>query len=838
MMGRKLAFFAYNLLLALAAVVLLPYSLWRGWRRGLPWRRLPERLGFLPRLLHQTAPDSIWLHAVSVGEVTACARLVRQLRRRFPWAPLFVSTTTATGQQMAIEKLGATVDGVFYAPLDLPFLVRRVLRQLRPRLVLVAETEIWPNLFRETKRSGAGLLVVNGRISDRSAASYRRFRFFFGRVLRYPDRILAQSAADRERFVAAGAPSESVVAGGNLKYDFEPAAAALPASLVELLARLRPDLVLLAGSTREDEEQPVIEAFRLVAQAKPRALLIVAPRHPQRFDEAARTLAASGLPYLRRSELGGTQPADLPLPGALLLDSLGELASLYEAADIVFVGGSLNGWGGHNVLEPALYGRPVVVGPHMQNFRAIADTLLAQGGLLQVAGAAELGPALLRLVEDPAYASQLGQRARQVAEAQRGATDRAVEECGRLYEMSSPQTSLGLWRSVLLAGPALAWEAAARLRLAAYGRGWLARRRLDAFTICIGNLTTGGAGKTPLVAWLVARLSERGYAPAVLTRGYRRSSPEALVLRSGGAGGSRGAANPVECGDEAAMLERQFARLGVKAAIGVGADRFEAGQRLLAADPVPDAPSVPCTTTPDVLVLDDGFQHLALERDLDLVLIDVTNPFGGGNMLPLGRLREPPSSLDRAGAILLTRTEPGRSYDELERRLRELNPRAPIFRSWTRAVSVVRFGDEMEAPLTTLDGRRIAAFCGLGNPESFWRVLRRGGWSVVRRLGFGDHHRYSADELRQIAEQAKAARTDLLLTTEKDVVNLAQAFEGLRKATPEGDDPAPVLGNLYWLKIEAVVEREDELLRWIEEKMAARRGPLTPRPPARAQVRA
>lgn len=826
-----MAFFAYNLLLALASAVLLPYSLWRGWRRGLPLRRLPERLGLLPRLLHQTAPDSIWLHAVSVGEVASCAQLVEELRRRFPSAPLFVSTTTATGQQMAVDKLGGKVDGIFYAPLDLSFVVRRVLRRLRPRLVMVAETEIWPNLFRETKRTGAGLVLVNGRVSDPSAASYRRFRFFFRHVLRCPDGILAQSATDRERFIAAGAPEATVAVGGNLKYDFEPSAAELPADLADFLARVRPEPLVLAGSTREDEEKPVVEAFRLVAQAKPRALLVVAPRHPQRFDEAARVLASSGIPCVRRSELGRIKAADMALPGALLLDSLGELASLYRGADVVFVGGSLNGWGGHNVLEPALYGRPVVVGPHMQNFRAIAETLLSRGGMAQVGGATELGPALLQLVENPVAAVQLGERGRQVAESQRGATQRTAEECARVYEKSGVRISPGLWRFVLLGPPALAWEAASRLRLAGYRRGWFARRRLNAFTICVGNLTAGGAGKTPLVAWLVERLSRGGHSAAVLTRGYGRSSSGELVLRPGDR------AHPDECGDEAVVLLRHFVRLGLSAPIGIGANRYETGLRLLARNSGPEAASRPQQGAPDVVVLDDGFQHLALDRDVDVVLIDVTNPFGGGSMLPLGRLREPLTSLSRADAILLTRTDPGRPYDELERRLRALNPRAPIFRSWTRPVSVVHFGEETEAPLTKLAGRRIAAFCGLGNPESFWRVLRLAGWNVVKRCAFGDHHRYSADDLRQIADGAASSGADVLLTTEKDAVNLARASSGAA-AAPAGDHPlARAVRDLHWLRIETVVEQEDQLLGWIEEKMTVRGRGRASEPQAQAQVR-
>lgn len=827
MMGNKLAFFAYNLLLLLASPILLPYALYRGWRRGQPLNRLGERLGFLPRLLLQTAPDSIWLHAVSVGEVLSCAHLIEQLRRRFPSTPIFVSTTTATGQQMAVDKLSGKADGVFYAPLDLAFVVRRVLRHLQPRLVIVAETEIWPNLFRETKRTGAGLLLVNGRISDQSAASYRRWRSFFRHVLRYPDRILCQSAVDRDRFIAAGAAEQSVTVNGNLKYDFEPGAAELPPALAELLARIRPEPLIVAGSTRENEEKIVIEAFRKVSEVKPGALLVIAPRHPQRFEGVAGLLAVSSIPYLRRSELSDANSANLPLPGVLLLDSLGELAALYRAAHIVFVGGSLNGWGGHNVLEPALYGRPVVVGPHMQNFRAVAETLLEQQGMVQVKEGGELSPAMLRLLENPEDAQQLGWRGRQVAKKQRGATPRIVAAAEQLVQESRVQISPGLFQRVLLGPAAALWGAAAHLRLTAYRNGWLNRRRLNAFTICVGNLTTGGAGKTPLVAWLVEHLSRAGHAPAVLTRGYRRSSSEPLVLHPGDR------ANPAGCGDEALMLQRLFERKGLKAPIAIGADRYESG-RMLSSNHESQT-----ERAPNVLILDDGFQHLKLERDLDLVLIDVTNPFGGGSLLPLGRLREPLSSLKRAGAILLTRTEPGRSYEPLEEQLRAWNPRAPIFRSSTRAVSVVNAGNESESPLSTLAGCRILAFCGLGNPESLWRVLRRERLPVVGRMAFADHHRYTPQDLHEIAQAAVKTKADRLLTTEKDTMNLDPGASG-PKFPLNGLEPAlaTAFQNLHWLKIEAVVEQEREFLNWIEQRISGKVRPRTSEGETRAQVRA
>ena len=293
-----------------------------------------------------------------MGEALLAAGLVRRLRARFPDSRIVVSTATPTGQDIAREKLAASADAIFYAPFDFPWAVRATMRAVKPGLLIVLETEIWPNLFREAKRHGAGLLMVNGRISDKSATRYTRWRRLFRPVLEECDWILAQSRLDAERFVAAGAPQQSVRVGGNLKYDFEPGAAELPAPLAELIEALAPETVLLAGSTREEEEAPVVEAFRRIAGKRPRSLLVVAPRHPPRFDEVYEELERAGLPVLRRSQL----PDQASLPAILLLDSLGELSSLYARADAVFMGGSLNGWGGHNPLEPALHGKPVVGG--------------------------------------------------------------------------------------------------------------------------------------------------------------------------------------------------------------------------------------------------------------------------------------------------------------------------------------------------------------------------------------------------------------------------------------------------------------------------------------------
>ncbi|MCB1021914.1 MAG: 3-deoxy-D-manno-octulosonic acid transferase, partial [Acidobacteria bacterium] len=389
---------------------------------------MAESLGFPPARLTQPGPGAIWVHAVSVGEALLAVPLVRRLRERFPGRAIVFSTSTPTGQDIAQEKLTSYCDQIFYAPFDFPWAVRATMRAVKPALLLVLETEIWPNLFREAKRHGTSVLLANGRISDRSEPRYRSLRRFFAPTLAQCDAVLTQSAQDAERFVAAGAPADAVRAAGNLKYDFEPGAAEPPGAVAELLTRLEPSPVILAGSTREGEEAMVARAFAELAQKHPRALLMVAPRHPQRFDEAYETLCASGLPVVRRSALG-EPPA---LPAILLLDSLGELSSLYASASVVFVGGSLNGWGGHNVLEPALFEKPVVVGPAMQNFRAVADRLLAADALVQIDDAAGLAPALGALLYDPQRAAQMGARGRAVAEAERGATGRVVEQAAQL----------------------------------------------------------------------------------------------------------------------------------------------------------------------------------------------------------------------------------------------------------------------------------------------------------------------------------------------------------------------------------------------------------------------
>ena len=848
-----MAYFLYNLLLLLIAPLAVAYVFFRALGKGLPASRFQERLGILPRLFHQTSGAAIWLHAVSVGEVLSCVPLVKQLRATFPGAPLFVSTTTAAGQQLAQQRLSALTNGIFYAPLDLPFTVRRALKTIRPKLVIVSETEIWPNFFRLSKRFGASLLVVNGRISDRALPRYLRFERFFAEVLACPDLVLAQSEQDAARFIAAGSPSGEVQVGGNIKYDFEPADEELPAELAEFFKLAQPGPLIVAGSTRENEELPLIEAFRTISEQHPRALLVIAPRHPRRFEEAASVLEQSGLRFVRRTELG-QERLDAPEalkqnalekddqappspPAVLLLDSLGELSSLYRHADVVFVGGSLNGWGGHNVLEPAHYARPVLVGPHMQNFQDITAELLAGQGIRQVKDASELAAAISDIWENPKESEQLGLCARRVAESRTGATRRAVEEAVRLHANAQPATPRGALRACVLWLPSLLWGAGARARLAAYRRNVLrksifrnvfGKRRLPAFTLCVGNITTGGTGKTPMVQWLLDGLHSRGRLLGVILRGYRRMEPELATIIPPGV-----AAAPQKTGDEGQVLLRHLQRNRIPASLGIGANRYLVGRRLETIGPL------------ETVILDDGFQHVALEREIDLVLIDVTNPFGGDALIPLGQLREPLSGLARASAFVLTRTAQNGNYESIKERLKQWNPQAPVFSSRLEPVGAVYAATEDVAPLDALRKRRAVAFCGLGNPDSFWRDLENLGIILAECIRFQDHHHYSSEDVERVATSAQQHRAHILITTEKDIVNLVHALD-VHALDPEAVDAhafdadalepeqppkqsldvrvSQLFGAipLAWMRVRTVVDQGEELLDWIEDQMPAR----------------
>jgi 3-deoxy-D-manno-octulosonic-acid transferase len=432
--------FFYNLALLVALVAGTPWWLWRmattqKYREG-----LLERLGWVRAgrggLFQGQRPGGakddrplIWVHAVSVGEVLAVSRLVKTLDAALPEYFIAISTTTRTGQELARERFGRS--RVFYCPLDLPWAVRAYLHALRPRLLVLAETEFWPNLLSGCFRRQIPVAVVNARISDRSWPRYRRLRWLWKPFLGRLSRVLAQSETDAVRLKAIGCRPQRVSVSGNLKFDVR---AAEEADATRQLKALAPDMrLIVAGSTLEGEEAALLEAWPRLLEADPRLVLVLAPRHPERFGAVAALLARSGFSWVKRSDWraeprSGPAVALKPLDSGeiVLLDTIGELASVYSLASVAFVGGSLIPAGGHNPLEPAQFGVPIAIGPHYANFRSITDDLRTHDAV-RIAAKQDLAVALVGLLRDRTAAQAMGARAKQVFDQQAGATVRCVD---------------------------------------------------------------------------------------------------------------------------------------------------------------------------------------------------------------------------------------------------------------------------------------------------------------------------------------------------------------------------------------------------------------------------
>ncbi len=427
---------AYTLISVALLVVLAPWFAWQALRHGKYRHAWRERLGRLPQALAAGPAPTVWLHAVSVGEVLSAAPLVAAIRRDHPHWRVVVSTTTRTGRQLAEARLTG-VAGVFYFPLDLPWIVRRVLQHLRPAVLVIVETEIWPNVARLCRNDGVGLLLVNARISDRSYPRYMRVRRWLGRVLHDFDRLCAQSEDTAARLRALGAPADRVVVTGSLKFDV-PAPAS--GDVADVAARLDGRPVLLAASTLKGEDDVLIETLRELRGTTPDAVLVLAPRHPERFDAVTALAAGTGLRVVRRTQLGdgAGEPFDV-----LVLDTIGELAARGGAATVVFVGGRLGPAGGHNILEPARVGRPIVVGPSMSNFAEIAGIFLEAGALVQVPDAASAQRAILALFADGARREALGAAALRILDRHRGAVDRTMQEVATTMRRHEPDAARG-----------------------------------------------------------------------------------------------------------------------------------------------------------------------------------------------------------------------------------------------------------------------------------------------------------------------------------------------------------------------------------------------------------
>ncbi len=412
----------YNLILVLATIVLSPYMLFKlatvpKYRGGISQKLGRVRKGVL-KVLGGTRP--LWVHAVSVGEVMAAHPLIRELKKKYPGRKLILSTVTITGNFTAKKRV-PEADAVFYFPFDYPWIVRRVIKKINPAIVLVAETELWPNFFRELQRQGIPSALINGRISPRSYGNYLRFRRFFTEVFKNVTLFCMQSDEDAERIRDIGAPPDRVMVTGNLKFDQKISTAQPPP--VAIAAGRR---VITAGSTHRGEEAILLDVFSRLRKKYPDLVLIIAPRHPERFDEVCGLITSAGYECQRRTRHKG------PVRDVVLLDTIGELRAFYSACDIAFVGGSLVKVGGHNLLEPAAMKKPVIFSRYMFNFKEISEALIHAGGGLMVKDKEELYVKLDNLLSDKQLSAAMGEKAFKVIAANSGATARTIDAVHRL----------------------------------------------------------------------------------------------------------------------------------------------------------------------------------------------------------------------------------------------------------------------------------------------------------------------------------------------------------------------------------------------------------------------
>lgn len=793
------------------------------WRRGLSQRV------FAPPRRHDRP---VWVHTASVGEAAAAAPLVEALVAR--GVPVHVTSQTWTGR----ERLAALHAGLAprLAPLDHPLCTRRALRRLAPRALVLVETEIWPSLVAQADGLEVPIVVVSGRISER-AHRRRRELDLFGVSRRSFARLRAvgaRSEDDARRFVELGCDPARVTVTGDLKWAKPASKTGLAPELAAWLAR-RPTIVL--GSTHAGEVPELLRAVEHVRCARPGLQWLWAPRHVDECEALLRRLAGVEIIAMRRSDLGGIGHAPgsdgTPIRAAgreeatarrrdaaevLVLDSLGELAAAWPHGLLAVVGGSFDDTGGHDLLEPVHAGRPLLFGPRVHSTQETARALLAARAAIQTPDGAELGRQIVRLLGETSERAALAERATGVARRFGDALDAnlrlvldhagAARATVRPKADALPELPSGLYARTPISRSRVVRAAlrtaagvygfGARLDRTLHARGLLRRRRLPCVVVSVGSLAAGGAGKTPAAAWIARTLHERGHRVVLAARGHGvRLGGEVRVASHGT--GECAAAGRV--GDEARVLARRAPGVPVV----VGRDRFLAGLRAVT--------DFDCS----VLVLDDGFQHHRLQRDLDLVCLDGRIGLAGGRVLPFGPLREPVAALARADALLVVDGPLGEvdaaRVEDVARAARRFTARR-VPRRW------VRLGSGQTAEPAALAGREVGMLAGLAEPSGFRALLGRLGVEVVAARLVPDHHPYRARELADLEHTRQT-----WVTTEKDAVKI---------------DPAwlPESVELWVLEIELVPDRPEAFVRHLEsriERARARWEGIAPSPATRAQ---
>ena len=780
----------YNLAAILVVFLIIPVFLVRSVREKGFVERIRQSLGFFPEhaLDRVEKKECIWVHAASVGEIVATSPLIKEFRKEFPHSPILVSVVTTSGYEMA-NRIIKDADAIIYFPLDLPFVAAHVLRRIRPRVFLPVETELWPNFLKTARHLRIPVMMVNGRISDRSVKQYKHLHSILRDMLGTVKLFAMQSPIDADYIKRLGADPALVTITGNTKFDqtYTDVSPEEKQRIIKEMGLEQNEGIFLAGSTHRGEEEYVLNAFRAVREKHPQARLVIAPRELLRTAEGVHLGKKAGFTVGCRQELQkrAGQNEDI-----VILDTIGELGKVYSIGDVIYVGGSLIAHGGHNILEPAAHGKAIIVGHYMFNFKDTHALFTHRDAVITVQNGKELTREVVHLFDDPAERHRMEQVTLDIVSENKGASRKSAvllremldayesEEETRRVRSTQKIANLQTYFIDLVHAKevdgfflngvlfilhifSFIYAGLVNFKLAGYRVGLFKRQSLDCFVISLGNVTVGGTGKTPTAQRLARAIRDMGYRVVILNRGYRAKWHGEVGIVSDG---KKLYMDAAEAGDEAYMLAKHLPDVPVL----IGAERVKTGRYAIE------------HFGAEVAILDDGYQHWQLHRDLDILLVDAVNVFGNGYILPRGTLREPISHISRADVCLMTKVDQAAagSCDYIRQTVERYNPEVHILESvhqprcfipiqeWYRDIA----GEGID--VAEIRGRHIVAVSAIGNPASFEQTLSDLGAVIIESLRYPDHHDYTMLEMQDILEQAENMGAEAIVITEKDAVKI------------------------------------------------------------------
>lgn len=802
-------YFLYNILILIVFVLfVLPYYTYRLFTEKGFGRRFRQSLGNIDEkeIEKVKGKDCIWIHGASVGEIVATSPLVKQIRKEMPERPILVSAFTVGGYNMA-KQIIPEADAIIYFPLDLPFVAESLVKRIHPGVFMPVETELWPNFLRAIRERHIPVMMVNGRISEKSVKSYRYLYGIWDDMLNTVTRFCMQSSIDAEYITHLGADRDKIFVTGNTKFDQTYAEVT-----AEDLGKYREELgigdaypVIVAGSTHPGEEKVLFQAFQSVRKEYPDARLVIAPRKTTRADEIAKLASSYGYETGFRSVMKEESSSRKSYP-VLLIDTIGELGRIYAIGDVVFVGGSFSNTGGHNVLEPAAHAKPILVGPSMQNFKDSYALLSKVKACKMVNNTIELTHEFLDIMKNDERRKAMGEASMQVIRENRGADVRSIMYLKDLLDLTAvpakeypvypintrnltdeggarlrhgdaviqyilqlaygPDTPFFGWLLLaLLRGMSYLYEFGVSCKLAMYNSGIMHKEKLPCCVISIGNITVGGTGKTPTAQKMAGIVKAMGYRVVILNRGYRSHWGKEIGVVSNG---EKIFMTAYEAGDEAYLMAKTLPGIPVI----IGKNRAVTGRYAVE------------KMNAEVIIMDDGYQHWQLERDLDVVLVDTLNMFGNGCVLPRGTLREPLENLSRGNIFLLTKTDQSSKLSRIQLRntIAKYNAGAPVVESIHHPKNFVEIADWYKGisnnyrDLEELRGKNVMVFSAIGNPSSFEQTLSSIGLNILEAVRYPDHHDYGMLEMQYINERASSLNAVAMVATAKDAVKIPTEF--------------------------------------------------------------